>query len=270
MGHTFKLNSNDNKVKNKKVKMDYSLIIMIVCILVAIICIIISIVLSVNSKKLSNETIVNNNDNISYIEKEDATKEYVYTIEKNINTTQEETYDEVPYINISTKDVEKINKEIKDKYLLVSKKTEYGYSYKYSEGNGILSLLIEYIYSPVQNSYPVSFYKTYNVDMKTGTIIKPKEVLSRYNITVDELKIFVASRFQKYYDDIVKKGYYKDKSCDYNCFLQNRGITTDYLKGVSLYVDNGELTLYKFFYKNSDYDEGNYFDNISYQIVVKK
>ena len=243
--------------KEKKNNTDYTLLIMIFFILVAVISFVIYGVMNVKTNTKTNKT-------------QEEKSKYVYTVSKVENKTQEDTYDKIPAINLDSNEIDDLNKEIIDDYKKISKYSEYDYSYKTSENDEILSLVIISTYAPEEGTYPITFFKTYNIDLEDKTLISNEDLLNRYNVTTEKLKMFIESKFQKYYNDLVKKGYYTKNECDYNCFIENRGMTDNYLDGVSLYVDKSSLTMFKFFYKESDYGEEEYFDDIDYQIVIKK
>ena len=261
MSYNFK--TIENKSKVKKNKTNYSLIIMIFLIFIAIISIL--FIFINGEKKVKNKEKVK----VKYVEKMDKNKKYIYTVKEEKNETEEDTVNKIPTINIKKEEIKKANERIMKVYEKLKEKDSYYYTYEYNQSDNILSLLVQYTYSPAEGTYPITFYNTYNIDLTTGKVISPNELLRRYEITPNELKDFIKSKFQSYYSDLVKKKYYTKEECNYGCFLQNRGITTDYLKGVSLYVDNKKLTMFKFFYKESDYEEEKYFDNISYQITIK-
>lgn len=251
------------KIDNKKQKKNNSILLYILIVVSIVVAILLYFVLSSKPKTKEKENIV-------YVAKKDKNKDYVYTVKKEENKTQEEEINKVPAINIDTKEVADINEKILTIYNKVKEKEEYDYKYQYNKSNSILSLLIAYSYHPEPETYPITFYNSYNIDLETGKVITPNELLDRYEITPAQLKDFIKSKLQKYYKDLIDKKYYTKEECNYSCFLRNRGLSPDYLKGVSLYVDKNKLTAFKFFYKESSYNEEKYFDNISYQIEIKR
>lgn len=206
-----------------------------------------------------------------FVEKMDPNKEYVYTVKKLKNETQEETYDEVPAINILDDRVKKINQSILDIYEDATSHGEYDYQYEFNRSANILSLKISYAYYLNDDASEITrFFHTYNIDLKTGKFISDVELLNMFGVTPKRLNEFLAIKFQSYYNELVNYGYYTSKSCDYECFLKNRGITSNYTDDIYLYVDHGSLVLFKFYYKVSKYAEESYFIDDSYQIMVKR
>lgn len=257
MSHSFKLSKNLDSKKNKKI--DYSLILMIIFIIIAIISVIFFIIM------------FNKEDEVIYINKKNNNKDYVYSIKKEKNETADNIYNNIPAININNSNIEDINNKILTNYNNVSISGEYEYSYKYSvnKKQHILSLVVTYSYIPQGISKMVTYFDTYNIDLLTGEVINDDELLTRYDISKKKLKEFVQAKFESYYREILKKKYYTQKECDYACFLKNRGLTTDYLNGISLYVDDNKLVMYKFYFTVSKYHEEEYFSDNSYQIIIK-
>ena len=211
-------------------------------------------------------------NNSFFVNKIDSSKDFVYTSKKNKNSSRDDgSYDYVPKVNIVGNDASKVNNEILDVYKDVVQHDEYDYQYEFNRSEKILSLKITYSYFLKSTDSEVTrFFNTYNFDLKTGKLIDDVELLSMYGITPKELNEFMGLKFRKYYNELIKLGYYTSKTCDYNCFLKNRGITATYTDDVYLYVDNGSLVLYKFYYKNSEYEEEYYLVDETYRFLIKK
>lgn len=258
MGHSFKLKNNINKKDN----MDYSLVAMIAFIFIAIICCAVSFLL------------MNNKSNL-YVSKTDNNKDYIYTIKKEENKNQEDEYNEVPTINLNG--YESVNNQILENYKKIITKPEYNYKYEYSQSKNILSLAISYSYYLLNSQneldvFPITYFDTYNIDLKTGKIITDEELLKKYSVSKSKLKTYMQAKFTNYYNELIKQKYFTKAECNYNCFLANRGITEDYLKNTSFYVEKGSLILLKFYYKGSyinDYREEEFFNEDDYKFLIK-
>lgn len=255
MNHSFKLSKNlDNKNKT-----DYSLLFMIIFIILAVVFITMSLIITM--KKSEEKVDVN-------VEKIIPSKDYVYTVEKQENVTREDEYDEIPYINLDGDKYKEINQEIVNNYQKLKNTFEYDYSYQYSISKNILSIIIFSKYIKEEGVFSVESYKSYNIDLSEDKVLSDDELLEKYKLTKENLNSLLRARFEAYYKDTVREGYYTEEECSYECFIKNRGLTPSYLDGVSLYVENNDLYAYKYFYKDSDYDEGKYFDSIDYKIVI--
>ena len=113
MRDSFKLEDNYNKKKrNKKKNKNNDLFFIIVFIIIV-------------SLVFFTCVLVLNISGLNYIQKANKNKDYIYTIKKEQNPYQEDTYDKVPKINLSGETIENINKKILLNYEQVSSKTEY-------------------------------------------------------------------------------------------------------------------------------------------------
>ena len=149
MAHSFKLSKNLDSKKNKK--MDYSLILMIVFILIAILSMVICFIM------------LNKKEEVIYIDKKNAKKDYVYTIKKDVNQTADNIINEIPTININNSKIETINNKILTNYNNVSSlpdEYEYGYEYSVNDKKHILSLIVKYSYIPEKVNKMVTYFDT--------------------------------------------------------------------------------------------------------------
>lgn len=206
------------------------------------------------------------NKNISKI---DISKDYVYSNE--IYGTDEDGYIEVPKINLKGEKIDRINKLIKDNYDSISRLEEYDYNYEYSISKNILALKIEYAYFEDNNLYEATrSFQTIHIDLKNGNILSDDDILKMYNINKEYINSYLETKFNTYYNDLVEGKFYTKEECNYECFLNNRGITTNYSDNVSYYIQDGVLTLFKFYYSASDYLEQQYFNDENYQFIIKE
>lgn len=259
MNHSFRLNKNGGN----RPKTDNSLIIMIVFISISIVSLIIFFT-NQSSNSIDKQT------NKELISVKDNSHDYIYTVLEEENETEEDTLNEVPAINLDGEKYELINEEILEQYESVKSKIEYDYLYQYNVSGNILSLLITASYIPKEGNYPVTSFKSYNIDLENGSVLSNKKLLEKFDLTEKNLNSFISGKFNYHYRKLITDGYYTEEECSYECFLNNRGITVDYLAGISLYVDDSKLMVYKFYYKESDYSEEEYFENVPYGILVKE
>lgn len=208
--------------------------------------------------------------NFFYLPKRNHKKDYVYTARKDVNDYADNTYSKMPKINLKGDTFDKINKKIEENYLFIIHQGDYDYEYEFSKSRNILSLKISYSYYVQNEIYPHRYFKTYNINLNNGHIYSTKELLDKYHITEKRLNSFLKYRFETYYNDLVKYKYFTKKECDYSCYLKNRGISSNYLDNIHLYINNGSLVLYKFFYTYSDFEEEEYFQNPTYRFIIKK
>ena len=128
---------------------------------------------------IGNETTENKTKKINKL---DESKDIVYTLySKNDNAIN------VPYINIDSPDVKRINDEIEDYYKprIDGDPMEFGYPhnvkyYSYINDN-ILSLVIEVI-----TDNGINEYKVYNLDIYDGTVVTNTDILKLKKLTESE------------------------------------------------------------------------------------
>lgn len=111
MRDSFKLEDNYNTIKRKKAKKHKENNLFFIFIFIAV-CLIIFLFVY----------LLFNFSSIGYISKSNSNKNYVYTVKKVKNVYQDDTYDEVPRINLKGKNIENINKRILLNYEQVSQK----------------------------------------------------------------------------------------------------------------------------------------------------
>lgn len=206
--------------------------------------------------------------NYNYI-KEDSSQYLVYTADT--FTNRHNMHNEIPYINIDSKDAKLVNQTIQtyaDSFL-ENKNNLMVYD---SQLNGeVLSVLLRMSDYSAGFSFPdVTFY-TYNFNLNTRTLMSDEDLLSLFGVTKEDVREKIETQFKKYYQQEVNEGYFVAQECDYDCFLSWRGIENyDYLDSVHYYVKNGELVAYRAFSIYSVYGEEEFYDDESYSFSITK
>ena len=177
----------------------------------------------------------------------------------------------VPNININSTAVKTINDVIvanANNFLTQDKNT---ISYDFDISGKILSLAIQYTNYHDESGYPTIKFEVYNINFHTGKVLNKEDILSLYDVTEDQVKGVVESKFAKYYKDLVEKKYVNADECDYLCFLYLRGIVDEnYLENYHYYIKNGNLYVIKEFSLYSYYKENEYFTTKSFYIQITK
>lgn len=207
---------------------------------------------------------------INFIPKTDNKKDYIYTASRFEDPYEEDSYDEVPAINLEGEKFDKINAAILENYNSVRNMNEYDYKYEYSISKNILALKIAYGYYSDSSLEPNRYFQTFNIDLRNGHFLTNSEILDKYKLKEDDVNEYLKYQFRQYYNNLVEGEFYTKEECDYNCFLKNRGITGKYTDDISYYIQDGVLTAFKFFYTRSDYEEEQYFVLEDYQFVIKE
>lgn len=206
--------------------------------------------------------------NYNYI-KEDTSKYLVYTADT--FTNRHNMHNEIPYINIDSKDARLVNKTIQT-YANSFLKNKNNLMVYDSQLNGeVLSVLLRMSDYGAGYSFPdVTFY-TYNFNLNTQTLMSDEELLSLFDVTKEEVSKKIETQFKKYYQQEVNEGYFVAQECDYDCFLSWRGIENyDYLNSVHYYVKNGKLVAYRAFSIYSVYGEEEFYNDKSYSFSITK
>lgn len=207
---------------------------------------------------------INNTKDYSYLIA-DTTKEIVYSLEDaNIKEN-----DQVPVINISNEKINEINEDIITTYNDYLGTYKDYFKYEYCISNDILSIIIKSSQRYNDSNNYNLVYKSYNIDLDTLELITDKELFERFKVTEEDLRFFVTYKFINYYNDLVDKGYFTQKECDFSCFIDSKGIE-DYLLDNVYYVNNNKLELYKYFNIYTDYHEEKYFNEESFHFIVKE
>lgn len=173
---------------------------------------------------------------------------------------------DVPFVNLKADVFKEVNKDIltfSNKYMEAEKGV---ITYDYDVNGIILSVVLKAIDN--SSTYaPTPYFRTYNINLDKEEVISDDALLEFYGITKSSLSKKIERKFQSYYSDIVKQGYYTSSECSYECFLKWRGVT-NYLDDVSLYVKEGKLVAYKTFVAHSMFGEEEYFNDESFEFLI--
>lgn len=124
----------------------------------------------------SNKTnIVNNNSEEKSLVK-DSSKEVVYNNENYLPDN------EVPYINIDSKDAERLNEEIEEYYKSVINDYYDSIIYNYYVSDDIVSIVVRYMPGGSTKEY-----KVYKINKETGYEVTNSDILKIKNITKETL-----------------------------------------------------------------------------------
>jgi len=177
--------------------------------------------------------------------------------------------DRVPVININHPNVSEINAEIMEIYQEYLTKFTDEFEYDFDVSGHVLSLLIRSKQRYVDASNYDIHYQTYNLDLETLEVLSDQDLFEMFDIKEDDLRYFITYKFLNYYNDLVDEGYFTEDECDFQCFIDSKGIV-DFMEDNSYYIHDGRLELYKSFNIYSPYHEENYFTEESFHFVVKE
>ena len=88
-----------------------------------------------------------------------------------------------------------------------------------------------------------------------------------FQVTKDDVSLIIQKQFEEYYQKEVEEGYLIAEECNYQCFLNWRGVS-DYMDDVHYYVRDGSLIAYRGFSIYSVFSEEEFFDDESYEFKI--
>ena len=166
----------------------------------------------------------------------------VYTIESN-----ESGYyiQNIPFINIKGQIIEVINKDIND-FTNKYKEDNININYEYNISGKILSLILKIEdHSKIEDATIASF-RSYIINLDTLELLSNKEILNYFNLTEQDINILLGNKINDDYTNLVNNSVIKQSECNYNCYLNNRGINqSNYLDGTYYFIRDGKLIVFK-------------------------
>ena len=172
----------------------------------------------------------------------------------------------VPYINIKGDIVDQVNRDIdnfvgnyvdSDKSLI---------TYEYNINGIILSVVVKIL--DYKNEYaPRIYFRSYNINLDTLKLISDQSLLDFFQTNEEEVSAKIENKFNEYYTELVKEGYYVTEECDYKCFLGYRDIS-NYLDDVNYYVKNGDLIAYRPFIFYSIFGDEEFFKEEHFEFLL--
>ncbi len=233
----------NTKVKRKnKFKFDFKFVFIIIILLVVIVFLLIY-----------NLTDMKYRDNIF--------DEIIYTSHV---IEGDEVVSYIPFINVDG--VSFVNDEIVDigNEILQNKKNLVNYDY-FIEDN-ILSVLLKTV--NLDDDYPVIKYYNYNIDLEKSKVISNEDLLEMFYLDEDDVSAILETSFEEFYDEEIEEGFLEGNLCDYNCFLELRGIN-DYLDDISYFINDNHLYAYRTFNIYSVFQEEEFFEDDDFIFFIK-
>lgn len=197
--------------------------------------------------------------------KENEDKELVYTINSKKN---KDFFIDVPYINIKGDYIKSVNEDINSYVEEFINEEMVRLTYEYEINGKVLSLVIK-VANYNTDDVPEIYFKTYNVNLDTLVLLSDDYLLRIYNTNYESVKEIIEKRFQYFYKDLIEQEYFDEEECEYECFLENRGVE-DYMDDVSYYIEGGKLVAYKPFVFYSIIGEENYFKEEDLKFIIAK
>ena len=198
------------------------------------------------------------NRDFNYL-KEDRSEHLVYTRYK-INKQ------EVPYVNIKSKSITSVNKDIVTFCNNFKEYEKIQITYDYDINGKYLSLVIKVKTNGV-NDWNDLYFHTYNIDLNARSYISEENLLKRFKVNDELLYARIHNKFVEYYNDELEQGYLQEEECDYDCYIKYRGFN-EYMDDISYYIKDHKLIVYKPFETRSIFGEEEYFTDESFEIPI--
>ena len=142
------------------------------------------------------------------------------------------------------------------------------FTYQVDLNDDYLSLATFYIYNDINdNNYPKTIIRTYNFDLDTGNLVTDADLLKAFSITENDIENTLEQEFTNYYKQELESMYFTESECDYECFLNLRGIDS-YSDNVYLYVVNNKLHFYRPFAVYSKYEEEQFYRHEDFLFAI--
>ena len=182
---------------------------------------------------------------LNLLNKNDTSKEFKHSdYIKTIDTVDnKDEKSKLPYINIKSNEVKKINNQISELFYDITNYETNSFTYEYFVNDDIVSLLIKIKKIDEMNVLLMNeSYISYNIDIKNKKQISKDELLSKYNVTYDTINNMIDERMRNFYNFEIENGYI-DEECDYEGYLGWRNITLP-TNDIALIVDNKTIEEY--------------------------
>ncbi len=177
---------------------------------------------------------------------------------------------QLPIINLDSTDVDRVNTIIESDYYRALSLEDAIFSYNYSLNNNYLSLVTYFVYvDDKNNNYPNVEIKTYNFYLDTGNLVSDKELLDHFSVTLDDISNTFRDQLNKYYEEELESMYFTKEECNYECFLNLRGVSS-YDTDIKLYVMDNELKFFRNFKVYSQYGEEQFYRNEDFLFDIEK
>lgn len=198
-----------------------------------------------------------------------AGNDYVYTLKTSKNSAGK--ISSLPVINLDFASIKNVNNHIQELYEQITKDTKNSFQYEFTIHQKILFVLMRMDFDDITNGSMNTRFVSVNVDLKTGTVLKNEEVLKRYGYTIQNVKDTIYNKMLANYNDSHKKGYVDTNNCDFACYLRNHDFNVNNLDGgVSLFVKNKKLVIYRGFTVDTVLGDKNYFVKEDFLFPIEK
>lgn len=175
----------------------------------------------------------------------------------------------LPYINIEGETAERYNDEISQLEEEIVLHPDSRVGFVFNKSNQILSVCIKIIRYDTEDERPEVSFRTYLLNLETLEEYSLEDIYEDYGIDKISISASIKRGFETMYQEVVKEKYVDPNECDYDCFLEWRGVR-DYLDGAMLYIENKKLIAFRGFQTESVFGEENYFKSEHFKFEVQR
>lgn len=177
---------------------------------------------------------------------ESANTNTSYITVKDENTSSFEMESRCPTISLDSDDAKEVNDEIEREYNSTVSSGKESFDFDYAVNKDYLSLVTFYIYLDRETNNPDVIINTYNFDLDSGALVNDSDLLDDFSYSYSDISNSLEKEMKSYYQQEVDSMYFSKEECDYNCFLDLRGID-NYTDNVKLFVRDNKLVFYRKF-----------------------
>ena len=123
----------------------------------------------------------------------------------------------------------------------------------------VYSLVLDIDYYSSDTGETLKSYVAYNISLTSEEILTKEELLDKFNISKNDVISSARKLLKQYYDEEVKEGYIEKNECSFEDYIFYIREIEDIYENTVLFVKNNELYGYIPFYKNSLFDDSDYF-----------
>ena len=191
-------------------------------------------------------------------------EDFIYT-----KTEYKKSNSAIPYINLNTQFAKELNEQLSTLASTYRKSdtSNNSISYRYNINANIVSLVV--ILKSINENDELTFdFVTYVFDLDKGAkVLDDEEILSRYNLTEEDVSKEIRKQMKQKYDYEVKEEILPS-TCDFNkCFLKLRNID-QFTDNANYFIENEELVVYRSYNVYSKYEEENVYSREDFKFYI--
>ena len=183
------------------------------------------------------------------------------------NNMEKQVNDRVPIINMNNSSINSINNDVIKIYNIYYKNNPDYFRYDYSVNNDSISLVIIYR-NKLDDEYHYSYkFKTYNINLKTLTLMGNEYILDKYNLNLSDVNKKMKNEFNKTYLELLRKNYI-DESYSFDRLIVDLDLT-NITKDINFYIDDNKLYVYRSYDIYGNDKVTSYFNESNYKFYIK-